>query len=105
MSAIFSSQSPTLVDQWRAIVLFGANVASYKFALAKSLIELAPNDGDLVKLDALAVPFARNISEHLKISDKQATSRSSRFLDLCRQYNSGEIGDEELVGQAPLGSG
>ena len=99
MSRIFSSQSPTLVDQWRAIVLFGANVASYKFALAKSLIELAPNEGDLIKLDALAVPFARNISEHLKISDKQATSRSSRFLDLCRDYNSGEIGDDELVGQ------
>jgi len=27
---------------WRSIVLFGGNVASYKFALAKSLLELAP---------------------------------------------------------------
>jgi hypothetical protein len=99
MGEIFKSSSPTLVDQWRAIVLFGANVASYKFALAKSLIELRPNEGDLLTIESLAVPFARNISEHLKTADRQATSKSSRFLDICRRYNEGAVGEDELIVQ------
>ena len=42
-------------DYWRGIVLFGRNVASYKFALAASLLELKPASGDLVRLEELAV--------------------------------------------------
>jgi hypothetical protein len=52
--------------------------------------------GDLVKLDQLALPFARNICDHLRKAPKQATSRSSRFLEACRKRNSAEIGDDEL---------
>ena len=33
----FCEATPTLDNYWRSIVLFGRNVASYKFALAKSL--------------------------------------------------------------------
>jgi hypothetical protein len=40
-------------DYWRGIVLFGRNVASYKFALAASLLELKPASGDLVRLEDL----------------------------------------------------
>ena len=32
-------------DCWRSIVLFGRNVASYKFALAASLLDLTPASG------------------------------------------------------------
>lgn len=93
---MFSDRTPTLEDQWRGIILFGRNVASYKFAFAKALLELRPADGQLVKLDELAVPFARNIAEHLKLADKQCTSQSSKFLDACRAFNAGELGAEQL---------
>ena len=83
----------TLDDQtfWRAIILFGRNVASYKFALARSLAEVAGNQSDLIRLDELAEPFARHLCSHLKSAPVQTTSRSSRFLDACRKFNAGEL--------------
>lgn len=96
---MFAPRPPSLEDQWRGIVLFGRNVASYKFALAKSLLELRPTDGQLIKLDELALPFAKHLAEHLKLSDKQGTSPSSRFLDACRAFNSGEASLDKLRDQ------
>ena len=61
----FYFQSLALTDYWRGIVLFGRNVASYKFALAKSLLELNPKSGQLIKLGELARPFAQNVAKHL----------------------------------------
>jgi hypothetical protein len=88
---------PSLEDYWRSIVLFGLNSASYKFALAKSLLEIATTEQNFVRLEELAVPFARNLSEHLKIVDKQATSPSSRPLQAIRDFNSGQIDHDALV--------
>ena len=99
MSRRFLSKKPRLEDYWRAIVLFGRNVASYKFALAKSLLELRPEAGQLVTLDELAKPFSRNIAAHLKKIDKQATSKSSKFLDACRDFNSGKVSENQLIDQ------
>jgi hypothetical protein len=94
----FLDVQPTPANQWRSLVLFGRNVASYKFALAKSLLELSEGADDLVRMDDLAVPFARHLCEHLIGAPKQATSSSSRFLDACRQVNAGEMSAEELRG-------
>jgi 5-methylcytosine-specific restriction endonuclease McrA len=95
----FLEINPSREDYWRSIVLFGLNVASYKFALAKSLLELAPTEQNFIRLDELAVPFSKHLAEHLKLSEKQATSSSSRFLDSIRKFNSGEIDNEALVKQ------
>jgi len=92
----FIESKPNPASCWRAIVLFGRNVASYKFALARSLVELAPATDDLVRLDDLAVPFAREIARHLDSADRQATSRSSVFLDACRNFNRGELSADQL---------
>lgn len=89
-------RGPTVDDQWRAIILFGRNVASYKFALAKALLQLKPKAGALVKLEDLSLPFALQVCEHLRIEDKQATSASSAFLEGCRQFNSGVINESDL---------
>ena len=78
--AEFLERERTLENYWRAVILFGQNVASYKFALAKTLIELSTHDNDSIKLEALAEPFSRHIVEHLAKAPKQATSSSSRFL-------------------------
>lgn len=93
----FFAIDPKLEDYWRAIILFGKNVACYKFALAKSLLELAPQGKTLITLEELAEPYSRHITEHLKIVDKQTTSLSSRFLDACRQFNRGDITKTRLI--------
>ncbi|MDB4793009.1 HNH endonuclease [bacterium] len=93
----FIEVQPTLENYWRSIILFGRNVASYKFALGKSLLELAQQGHDIVSLDNLSEPFSRHVCEHLRSADKQATSRSSRFLDTCRQFNESEIKKDELL--------
>lgn len=93
----FTEVQPTLENYWRSIILFGRNVASYKFALGKSLLELSKKGKETVSLEELAEPFARNICEHLAIAAKQATSTSSRFLDTCRKFNAGDLRKEELV--------
>jgi hypothetical protein len=74
----FTQRDPSLESLWRAIVLFGNNVASYKFALAKSLLERTRQSGEFLALEELAEPYSRHICDHLKIAEKQATSRNSR---------------------------
>jgi hypothetical protein len=97
MEIPFKSKDLEIPDYWRAIILFGRNVASYKFALAKTLLELKPESGQLLKLSDIAPSFSRNITDHLKIADKQGTSRTSSFLDSCRKYNNGELNDNDLM--------
>ena len=69
----------------------------YKFALAKTLIEIAHRSDDRVPLEELAAPFARHLCEHLRLVDKQTTSRSSKFLDACRAFNRDELPEDALV--------
>jgi hypothetical protein len=92
----FAGQDQSEGEHWRSIVLFGRNVASYKFALAKSLLELASEERELVTLDELAVPFAQQLCEHLARVDRQGTFEHSRFLDACRYFNAGRIAADEL---------
>lgn len=87
----------TLESYWRSIILYGENVASYKFALAKSLLELASAGKTFITLKELASPFSRHLSEHLGVCDKQIISSSSRFLDKCREFNAGNITTDELI--------
>jgi len=97
MSNDFVTKRPTLDSNWRAVVLFGRNVASYKFALAKTLLGLADRADERVPLEDLARPFAHHLCSHLKLADKQTTSGSSRFLDNCRAFNRGELDEDRLV--------
>lgn len=90
------SKNLSLETQWRSIILFGKNSATYKFAFAKSLLELANEEKTCISLKELSVPFAQNIVEHLKINDKQGNSSSSKFLNKCRDYIKGIIREEEL---------
>lgn len=94
---MFLAHEPALEDYWRAVILFGRNVASYKFALAQALLDLKPASGQLVKLDELAGPFAEHIAEHLKTADKQGTFASSKFLDACRGFNDGSLSRVQLI--------
>ncbi len=96
MSTQFQINDPSLESQWRAIILFGKNSATYKFAFAKSLLELIKNENTKISLNELAIPFADSIVEHLKKSDKQGNSISSKFLDGCRNFINEKISKDEL---------
>ena len=93
----FQINDPSLESQWRALILFGKNSATYKFAFAKSLLELIENETTSISIEELAKPFSRNITEHLKISDKQGNSSSSKFLSFCRDFNKGIIDQNQLL--------
>ena len=73
-------------------------MASYKFALAKSLLDIKAESVQLIKLTDLAPYFAGHIAEHLKYSPKQATSASSKFLDACKS-SAIDSDDKEKLGQ------
>ena len=95
----FQINDPSLESQWRALILFGKNSATYKFAFAKSLLELIEKETTSISLKELAKPFSRNITEHLKSSDKQGNSNSSTFLNVCRDYNNEIIDEAQLLKQ------
>jgi hypothetical protein len=87
----FFENDPSLQSYWRSIILYGRNVASYKFALAKALIDLNKKPNDLIKLEDLADPFSNHLCDHLKLNDKQITSPNSELLNTLRKFNNGEI--------------
>lgn len=93
----FQVNDPSLESQWRAIILFGKNSATYKFAFAKSLLELSSKETISINLEELSIPFVNNLLVHLKKCDKQGNSKSSKFLNYCRDYLSKKIPYSELL--------
>lgn len=94
----FVDVEPTLENYWRAIILFGKNTASYKFALAKSLIDVSlERKSDLITLDDLALPYALHLAQHLKHSPKQSTAKTSQFIQACQDFNEGKIDEDRLI--------
>lgn len=97
----FYQVDPSLENYWRGIILFGKNVASYKFALAHALYDINKTGSDLILLEDLALPFSQHLCAHLKTAPKQITSRGSQFLNTCTQFNAGEI-NQEILNTATL---
>jgi hypothetical protein len=102
MSDAFIPRAPTVEDCWRGIILYGDNSATYKFALAESLLKLNPKSGQLVKLEDLAPIFGKAIAAHISHSPKQGT-RPSGFQESIKQYNSN--GDIDALVKATLKGG
>ncbi len=95
----FVETFPTPDAYWRGIVLFGKNAASYKLALAHSLLKIVKQNKTFVSLEELAEPYAWHLTEHLKQMDRQGINPSSRFLETCRNYNQGAITKDQLLEQ------
>lgn len=89
-------------EDFRSVVLRGRNVASFKFALAKTVLSLAETGATSASLEELAVPFSQELCAHIRDVDTQSTSASSRFLDACRHFNAGIITEDELVSTTAL---
>ena len=84
-------------DLFRSVVLYGRNVASYKFALAESLLELGKAGKNIITLDELAVPFSTALLRHLEDSDKQGISKSSTFLNTLRKFRDNETTRDKML--------
>jgi len=94
----FQVNDPSLESQWRAIILFGDNTATYKFAFAKALLEQVEMQKTEVRLEDLALPFAKPISEHLSKFGKQGTNNNqSHFITACRKFSNKEIDENDLL--------
>jgi hypothetical protein len=87
----FQDAAPTPAGDWRHIVRFGRNVASYKFALGQALLDLAARQQTFVPLPELSVPYAAALCKHLQVEDRQSTSAQSQFPDACRSRNRGDL--------------
>ena len=57
----------------RNVILTCLKVASYKFGLANSLIDLANGGNDFIYLEDPTIPFSGNIGDHLQCAEKQVT--------------------------------
>jgi len=95
----FYEIEPSPENYWRTIILFGRNSASYKFALAKALLDLNHQNKDTVALEDLAVPYSFHLCEHLEKTPRQNTSQGSVFLDHLRDYNDGRISHDQMIHQ------
>lgn len=96
MNVNFQINDPSIESQWRAIILFGNNSATYKFAFAKALLQLIDKEKTSISIKELAIPFAKAVIDHIKISDKQGSAKSSKFLAACREHVAGNIEKDEL---------
>ncbi len=93
----FQQNDISLESQWRALILFGKNSATYKFAFAKALLQLIEQEKTRISLQDLSSPFVDAMLVHLKQNDKQGNSSSSTFLNACRQHLIGELSYENLL--------
>jgi len=94
---IFLENDSSLESEFRSIYLFGRNVATYKFALAHSLLELSTQEKTFISLEELSPIFAKHMLEHVKSGKRQLTSPSSQFINALELYNLSQITWEQLM--------
>ena len=83
---------------WRSIILFGKNTASYKFSLAKAILDLAKEGKSTISYKELAVAYAPHLLEHYKNGLKQDTrSADSTLAKTYKGYVRDEISYDELI--------
>jgi len=97
MSQNFQDNDPSLESQWRSLILFGKNSATYKFAFGKALLDFITQEKTTVSLKDIAPLYAKSILSHLTENDKQGAARSSTFLNSCREYLSHNISYDQLL--------
>jgi hypothetical protein len=82
---------------WRAIVLFGSNTTSYKFALGRVLLEAVSRGDSFIRIEDLASRFAHHMCQHVKEMPRQGTNPTNQFLDACVAFSKGDLPESDLV--------
>lgn len=86
-------------NYWRSLILYGANVATYKFALGKSLLKVVETGQDRISLSDLSIYFAQYMCEHAKSGRYQCTNKVSAFIDACVAFNNDKISYDQLIAE------
>lgn len=94
---VFIDSKPDLETQWRGLILFGKNTATYKFAFGKSLLGFAEKGVSIVSLAELAPVYAQSLIEHLQTGSKQGVSGSSTFLSALTRHIEGSASLDEML--------
>ena len=99
MSINFKSLTPTQENCWRASILIGENDKCYKFALGKALLKFSEKKVSEVYFSDLTKVYAKEICDHLKISNFQGSSRKpkGKVITACEKFNNNEIGEDEMI--------
>ncbi len=93
----FINKNPSNVTCWRAIILKVNNTASYKFALARALID-NQGSGTCIKISDLAEPFSKHVTSHLVSHSRQSTAKNDgKFIKACKDFNKNIITKEQLI--------
>ena len=88
----------SLVNHFRSIFLLGANTATYKFALAKSLLELHRTAKTFISLDELSPIYAKHLIEHIKTEKRQLSgSGTSKLLNSLHLYSQDQISEDLML--------
>ena len=83
---------------WRSIVLFGKNTASYKFSLAKGILDLAKKGKSIISYKELAQAYAPHLLEHYKTGLNQDTrGTDSALARTYKDYVKGDVSYDELI--------
>jgi hypothetical protein len=90
-------QKPNPEQYFRSLILYGQNVATYKFALGKSLLHLAANGHTRITLDDLAREFSANMIAHVSTGKSQCTNAVSSYIDACYAFHREEISYDNLI--------
>ena len=72
-------------------------MATYKFALGKSLLHLAATGQTTIHLDDLAHEFSAHMIAHVSSGKSQCTNSVSSFIDACNAYHREEISYDNLI--------
>ncbi|WP_269915569.1 HNH endonuclease [Acinetobacter sp. HY1485] len=94
----FFHSDESIETNFRSIFLLGANTATYKFALAKSLLELKENNKTFVSLDELSPFFSKHLVEHIKQNKKQLVGKgTSKLLNALYLYSQEQISEDLML--------
>ena len=88
----------SLDTNFRSIFLIGANTATYKFALAKTLLELPQINKSFISLEELSPLYAQHMMKHIESGKQQIQGKgTSKFLNALYLHTQNQISEELML--------
>ena len=94
VSAFLSKDEPAHLTATRAIIVFGKNSATYKFALLKTLMDL-PAVSEL-KYEDIGTPFLTHLLDHHRTCPHQFNRSSTQLSNAMDEHIAGNRSWDEL---------
>lgn len=93
-----SSHTPTELTNTHAILVFGRNSATYKFALLKTLMSMEPKS--TVSYSDIGQPFLEFLVEHYKYCPHQHNRKATQLSDAINDHLNDELDWDRLFNVA-----